>query len=48
MSEPPSGRLERVDLRDGWEREARDFTPWLADEENLNLLGDTIGISLAF
>lgn len=39
-------RLQRVDLRDIWKTEARDFTPWLAREENLGLLGDTIGLEL--
>ncbi len=36
------GRLEKVDLRDVWSKEAGDFTPWLALEENLLLLGETI------
>jgi len=40
------GRLERVSLREVWENEASHFTPWLAMEENLGLLGDTIGIEL--
>lgn len=40
------GRLERVDLRDIWTSEASHFTPWLAREDNLSLLGDTIGIEL--
>lgn len=40
------GRLERVDLRSEWPSEAHDFTPWLAREGNLDLLGDTIGITL--
>lgn len=45
---PPTGlgRLEKVDLRDIWTSEAGDFTPWLALEDNLQLLGDTIGIDL--
>lgn len=42
------GQLERVDLRNIWLTEAKDFTPWLAKEENLKLLGDAIGIDLAF
>jgi len=29
-----------------WEMEAQDFTPWLAREENLAILGDTIGVEL--
>lgn len=40
------GRLERVDLRAVWASEAQHFTPWLAQQENLALLGDTIGIEL--
>lgn len=40
------GRLERVPLRTGWENEADDFTPWLAEEENILLLGNAIGIDL--
>ena len=40
------GRLERVKLRDIWENEAQHFTPWLAQEENLSILGDTIKIDL--
>ena len=40
------GRLERVDLRSVWEKEDRHFTPWLAAEENLQLLGETIGLQL--
>lgn len=42
------GKLERVDLRDIWETEAQHFTPWLAQEVNLTILGDTIGIELEF
>ena len=40
------GRLTRVELRDIWNSEARDFTPWLAREENLSILGETLGIDL--
>jgi hypothetical protein len=40
------GRLEPAKVRDYWVDEARDFTPWLAKEENLGLLADTLGISL--
>lgn len=40
------GRLEKVDLRNIWESEATDFTPWLAREENLALLSEVIGLDL--
>ena len=40
------GKLTRVELREYWADEAREFTPWLAREENLQLLGETIGIDL--
>src|SRR3989338_3443507 len=40
------GRLEQVDLRNIWSSESEQFTPWLAQEENLKLLGNAIGIEL--
>jgi len=40
------GRLERVDVRDAWPGEASHFTPWLAQPENVTLLGEAIGIEL--
>lgn len=40
------GRLVRVQLREVWQSEATSFTPWLAQTENLALLGETIGIEL--
>ena len=42
------GKLEKVnDLRSVWPHEANDFTKWLAKEENLDTLGDEIGIDIA-
>jgi len=38
-------KLERVPLRDAWKHEANDFTPWLADADNLNDLADALGLS---
>lgn len=40
------GKLERVDLRKVWEHEARDFSDWLARDENLALLSEELGIEL--
>ncbi len=40
------GTLTRVDLRDVWTSEAEHFTPWLAREENLNILSESLGIAL--
>lgn len=46
MSTKPLGRLQKVELREAWQSESGDFTPWLAKEENLKLLAETIGIEL--
>ncbi len=46
MSTNNLGRLKKIDLREVWSSEAAGFTPWLAQEENLKLLGETIGIDL--
>lgn len=43
---PLFGRLEPVELRKGWISEAQSFTPWLAEDENIELLGQAIGINL--
>ena len=40
------GRLERIDLREIWRTEAYDFTPWLAQSENIEILGDALGLDL--
>ena len=44
MSKPLS-KLERVPLREAWKHEANDFTPWLAEEDNLNTLADALGLA---
>jgi hypothetical protein len=40
------GRLTQVDPRTVWPGEATDLTPWLAETENLELLGETLGLEL--
>ncbi len=41
------GKIERItDLRTVWKHEARDFSKWLAKEENLKELSDTIEIDI--
>ena len=46
LIKPTLGRLESVELRKAWIGEATDFTPWLAQPENITLLGEAIGIQL--
>ena len=40
------GRLERVKLRRIWTSESGDFTPWLAREDNLAVLAETLDLDL--
>lgn len=40
------GKLVKIELRDIWLSESADFTPWLAREENLLTLGETLGLEL--
>jgi hypothetical protein len=39
--------LKKIDLREAWKNEAMDFTNWLAEDENLQLLSDEIGIDIS-
>lgn len=38
-------KLERVPLREAWKHEAGDFTPWLAEADNLDALAQALGLS---
>ena len=44
MTIPTLGRLVPVPLRQVWAREDSDFTPWLAQAENLSLLAETLSL----
>ena len=46
IAEDLLGKVEKVDLKTIWENESYNFTPWLAQKENLELLVDAIGIEL--
>lgn len=39
-------KLNKVELRDVWGHEAIDFTNWLAQKENLDLLSEEIGVDI--
>lgn len=41
------GKIEKVDLRKEWKNEASDFTNWLAQDENLAMLSDELGIDVS-
>ncbi len=41
------GKMQRItDLRSVWPHEALDFTKWLAEENNLSLLSEAIGVDI--
>jgi len=42
----PLSKLSKVQLRDVWEHEALDFTNWLAEQVNLDALGEAIGVDI--
>ena len=46
MNNQSLGCLQPVDLRDIWASEPAGFTPWLAEPENLGILGKTLGLEL--
>ena len=40
------GKLEEIDIRKVWQHEQYDFSKWLASEENIQELGDSLNLSL--
>lgn len=40
------GNLRKINIREKWSHEALEFTPWLAKEENIMKLGQTLGLEL--
>ena len=40
------GKFQKVELRDYWEDEAKEFTPWLSKDENIEILSEAIGIDI--
>lgn len=40
------GKLTQVELREYWRHEARNFTTWLAEPENLAQLADEVGLDI--
>lgn len=40
------GELKKVDLREYWKHEEYNFSKWLSEEKNIELLSDEIGIEL--
>lgn len=43
---PALGKIEMFDVRHVWPHEASNFTPWLADDQNIGMLADAIGLEL--
>lgn len=41
------GKLEEVDIRKLWGHEQYDFSNWLSEKDNLELLNETIGLTLS-
>jgi hypothetical protein len=46
MQEISLGTLRPIDPRTMWPHEASNFTPWLAQPNNIKRLGDAIGLEL--
>lgn len=40
------GKIEKIPVRSYWKNEEQDFTPWLAKDENIQVLSEEIGIDI--
>ncbi|MDR0682666.1 MAG: DUF4268 domain-containing protein [Dysgonamonadaceae bacterium] len=40
------GKIEKIELRDIWKHEVSDFTNWLAERDNFQLLAEEIGLDM--
>ncbi|MBQ0085810.1 MAG: DUF4268 domain-containing protein [Prevotella sp.] len=38
-------KIRKIELRECWQNEATDFTPWLAQEDNIALLAEALGFN---
>ena len=41
------GKLKEVDVRELWKHEQYNFSEWLAKEENIEMLGDEVGVTFS-
>lgn len=46
LSNMDIGRLQEVDVRSLWKHEQYDFSNWLAQDENIELLNEVVGLTL--
>ena len=46
MATQELGRISEVEVREIWPNEAQNFTVWLSEPENLQLLGASLGLEL--
>jgi hypothetical protein len=45
MTNRPLSRINKINPRDCWPHEALDFTPWLAEDDNIAHLSETLGLT---
>lgn len=46
MRKPEIARLRKVNVREVFKNEPKDFTQWLVQPENIEVLGEALGIKL--